>query len=54
MKTYLGDGVYVDVENNMIKLTTENGVEITNMIVLESEVWTALLAWVARLRDHGL
>ena len=33
-KTYLGDGVYADVENGMLKLTTENGIAVTNTIYL--------------------
>jgi hypothetical protein len=33
-KTYIGDGIYADVENGELVLTTENGVETTNRIVL--------------------
>jgi len=51
MKEYLGDGVYVELENNMIKLTTENGIEITNTIYLEPEVYTALVKWVEGLKE---
>jgi hypothetical protein len=42
MKTYLGDGVYADVEYGMIKLTTEDGISTTNTIYLEPEVINAL------------
>ncbi len=48
-KEYLGDGVYVDHEWGQIILTTETGPEvqdITNRIVLEPEVYTALVAFV--------
>ena len=45
MKTYLGDGVYVELESNMIKLTTENGIEVTNTIYLEVSVYLNLLDW---------
>jgi hypothetical protein len=47
-KQYLGDGVYVrtDDAGNII-LTTENGVEETNTIYLEPEVWSALQKWAA-------
>lgn len=49
-KLYLGDGVYVDVERGMIKLTTSDGVRDTNTIYLEVEVWGALERYVrARL-----
>ncbi len=39
-KIYLGDGVYAEYEreNNLVILTTENGIEVTNRIVLEPEV----------------
>lgn len=43
MKQYLGDGVYVAVENGMLKLTTEVGLpEPTNVIFLEPEVFVNL------------
>jgi hypothetical protein len=49
-KDYLGDGVYVDVyvDGESILLTTENGIEVQNSIVLEPAVYNALLRWVAR------
>jgi hypothetical protein len=47
MKTYLGDGVYADIENNMVKLTTEDGISVGNVIYLESEVYDALVNFVA-------
>jgi hypothetical protein len=46
MKVYLGDSVYVGVENGMLKLTTENGISVTNTIYLEPEVITALLKYL--------
>lgn len=51
-KDYLGDGVYVDiyVDGESILLTTENGIEVQNSIVLEPEVYDALLRWVDRVR----
>jgi len=44
-KTYLGDGVYVEVERGMLHLTTENRIEITNEIFLEPEVYEALVKY---------
>jgi hypothetical protein len=41
-KRYLGDGVYVAVERGMLKLTAENGIEATDTIYLEPEVFRAL------------
>lgn len=48
MKSYLGDGVYVDLEDGMIKLTTEDGFRATNTIYLEPEVLTAMFAYLKR------
>lgn len=41
-KKYIGDGVYADYDGFAIILTTENGVSITNTIVLEPREWNAL------------
>ena len=51
-KQYIGDGVYVEFDLGMIRLTTENGIEITNQIYLEPEVWRALKAWVEHLEKQ--
>lgn len=45
-KTYLGDGVYVDVEGAQIVLTTEDGISVTNTIYLEPHVYQALVRFV--------
>jgi len=42
MKTYLGDGVYVDFTGWAIVLTTSDGVRETNRIVLEPRVIQSL------------
>ena len=41
-KRYLGDGVYAAVEQGMIVLTAENGIEALHTIYLEPEVMQAL------------
>lgn len=53
MKAYLGDGVYVewDPGREAFILTTENGVEITNTIVLELEVYRNLILFVEQLKS---
>jgi len=47
-KEYLGDSVYVEVEDGMLKLTTENGLpsDPSNTIYLDWEVWRALEVYV--------
>ena len=44
-KVYLGDGVYCEADPSLgaIVLTTENGIEVTNRIVLEEEVYQNLI-----------
>lgn len=44
-KTYLGDGVYCEKENDMIKLWTSNGVDNSEPIYLEYDVFFALLTF---------
>ena len=45
-KRYLGDAVYAENVNGMVKLTTEDGISATNTIYLEPEVVTALFDFV--------
>lgn len=47
-KAYLGDGVYIEYEDRDIVLTTEDGMRVTNRIVLEPEVLALLMEFVAR------
>lgn len=51
-KAYIGDGVYADVENGMIKLTTEDGIRATNTIWLEVPVVHSLVAYLRRIGIH--
>lgn len=54
-KVYLGDGVYVEIERGMLKLTTEDGLQTTNTIYLEPAVFNALQRYVeaAVKETHG-
>jgi hypothetical protein len=51
-KAYLGDGVYVEIDDRGLVLTTENGIAVTNTIVLEAEVLDALLLYVHKLASR--
>ena len=49
MKEYLGDAVYVERnEFDDLVLTTENGIQITNRVVLEPVVYRAFEDFVRR------
>lgn len=50
-KDYLGDSVYVEIEDGMIKLTTENGLGPSNTIYLEPNVFDALSRYVTRIEQ---
>ena len=49
-KRYLGDGVYVDIDESSIVLTTENSIETTNTIYLEPEVLHSFEDYLKDLR----
>ena len=44
-KQYLGDGAYVDFDGYHVILTAENGIEATDTVALEPEVFESLLFW---------
>ena len=43
------DGVFAEHDGFSIWLTTENGIEVTNRICLEPDVFRALTVWKARI-----
>lgn len=51
-KSYIGDGVYIDFDGFSLILTTENGISVTNRIVLEPEVFSALVRFVEHLNGE--
>lgn len=51
-KEYLGDGLYVTIENGMLKLTSENGVAVLNTVYLEMPVFKALVDYVQRITSE--
>lgn len=48
-KEYLGDGVYVEIDRGMLRLTTENGIDTTNEIFLEGIVIAKLLRYMTKI-----
>lgn len=51
-KAYLGDSVYAQMQDGMIKLTTENGVRADNVIYLEPEVYAALVRYYSEYLER--
>ncbi len=51
-KGYLGDGVYVEFENGMFKVTTEDGIRATNTVYFEPEVYHAFVRYATRVLDE--
>ena len=52
-KIYLGDGAYAEIDHDAqeIVLTTENGIETTNRVVLGPRETVIFVEW---LQDHGV
>ena len=48
-KTYLGDGCYATFDGHGVILTTENGIETTNTVYLEPQVYGALVQFRDRV-----
>lgn len=49
-RDYLGDGVYAGHDDaDRIVLTTEDGVSVSNTIVLEFETYLALMRYASRV-----
>ena len=50
-KTYLGDGVYCSYGGRGFVLTTEDGISVSNEIVMEPEVIAAFNEFVVHITD---
>ncbi len=51
-REYIGDGVYVTFDSFHLVLTTENGIQITNEIFIEPQVWLNLTEYVKKQIDR--
>ncbi len=50
--TYLGDGCYVERDaDGCVVLTTSDGINTTNRIVLDPGVYVALIRWAGKQGD---
>lgn len=51
-KKYLGDGVYAEFVEGDLVLTTENGVSVTNQVVLDYWVMTQLESYIQEEKTY--
>ena len=51
-KVYLGDAVYVKFDGESIILTTENGIEETNIIFLDNSVLATFFQYIEKLKGN--
>jgi hypothetical protein len=49
-RVYIGDSVYVGMEDRTVVLYTYNGVEVSNTIYLEESVLEAFITWLEAIR----
>lgn len=52
-KAYLGDGVYVQIDRGMLKLTAEDGIRATDTIYLEGFVFNQLVRYVENIKAEN-
>ena len=52
-KEYLGDGCYCAFDGFSLVLTTEDGILVQNEIILEAEVYNALVEYAEKHLRHG-
>jgi hypothetical protein len=50
--TYIGDAVYAAIDecNNLV-LTTENGISVSNIIIIEPEIYPMLERFIKKIRE---
>lgn len=51
-KEYIGDGVYAATDGYALILTTEDGISVTNTVVLEPREWVKLTEYVEALKSR--
>jgi hypothetical protein len=50
-RTFVGDGVYAQFDDLCFVLTTENGVGVTNRVVLDPSTLLNFDLWLRQLRE---
>lgn len=51
-RAYIGDGAYVAFDGYALVLTTEDGISVTNTIVLEPEVFAELIRFAEVVKEN--
>ena len=51
-KAYIGDGAFVEFDGFAVVLSTEDGEQTTNRIVLEPDTLNALLEWLQAMAEE--
>jgi hypothetical protein len=46
MKEYIGDGVYAEVKDGQLFLTTENGRGTTNTVIIDRDTYQSLMGYL--------
>lgn len=49
LKQYIGDGIYADIQNGELILTTEDGISVQNTVVLGPDEWESLCLYMERV-----
>jgi hypothetical protein len=51
-KAYIGDGAFVEFDGFAVVLSTEDGEQTTNRIVLEPDTLNSLLEWLQTMAEE--
>lgn len=50
MKTYIGDSIYLEFNEQYFKITTNNGMDNTNTILIEPELMEDIILFVQKVQ----
>lgn len=51
-KDYIGDGIYIEDCGHNVSLTTENGLEVLNRVLIEPREWEAIKRYMERVENN--
>ena len=50
-KDYMGDGIYIEDLGYTVALTTENGIDVLNRVLIEPTEWEAIKRYMTRVEN---